>query len=398
MYSINTFKILFQALIFSINLSVLTPLIKEVSLAYNIELNSGLLIFGGLNNLLLFGSMAVSSFLFSFYSGKVSVRICNLLLILLNFLIFLNINIYIFFISNFFIGSIIGVIIPTIFRFLKENTDESIAVQSVVFLNIMLGFGILIGQFISAVLIDMLFPWNSAFLVILVLFFGNYFISHSIDKVYRIDLKNSLKRNLENFSINRDTFLLLIQYLPGSIPWGAITVFIYPFSYEVRKSSSSLVVLYMTIFSIGMLVGSLIAGYIADRFKNAKRKSMLWGIILFLLLSVFYFEYFIAFYFIFSELTLIILLFLLGLILSVPGTYIKGLLFLNSSKEDVQKIFSIENFLESIGKGFGPLVVGGLIYSNSDIAFSFKIIPLFWLLCIIPVSIIFISGNSFEKR
>jgi sugar phosphate permease len=190
----------------------------------------------------------------------------------------------------------------------------------------------------------------------------------------------------------------LSQYLPGAIPWGALTIFIFPFSYKFRNSEHSLVATYMVFLSIGMLIGSLIAGFIADKLNQIKKIFMLVCIIVFLLLSSIYFYYFVSYYTDFSENLLFILFLIMGSILSIPGTYIKGLLFMNASEEEVQKLFAIENFLESLGKGFGPLIVGILIFITSDLFFSFQLIGFFWVLCLIPILIIFFDEYKNEKR
>lgn len=394
----HNYFIFFQATIFSLNLSILSPLINSISNEYNIDLQTGYFVVGGLNNVLLFGSMAISSLLFSFYNSNISIRLYNLFLFFANLLIFFNLNLVVFLVSNILIGLVIGIIIPTLIKIIKRNIHSNHAVQAIVLFNIMIGLGQILGQYLSATFLDYQLKWNFVFLFIALLFLMNLFLTFIIKNDNDFSNCDSILEFTTNVKIAKESKLYLSQYLPGSIPWGALTVFIFPFSAEIRNSSASLVATYMVILSIGMLVGSIMAGYMADKLHRAKKKIMLLSIIFFLILSFFYLHIFISFYSVFSNFMILILIFFMGCILSIPGTYIKGLLFIGSNPLEIQRIFAIENFLESFGKGFGPFVVSILIFYTNDILYSFKMIGIFWIFCVIPIVILFISELKNEKR
>lgn len=394
----HNYFIFLQAIIFSLNLSILSPLINSISKEFNIDLQTGYFVVGGLNNILLFGSMGISSLTFSFYNSNISIRLCNLLVFLANLLIFFNLNLVLFLASNLLIGLVIGITIPTLIKIIKRNIDSDYSVQAIVLFNIMIGLGQILGQYLSATFLDNQLKWNFVFIFIALLFLISLFLTYKIKYDNDFSNVNSVFKNNPNIKLTKESKLYLSQYLPGSIPWGAITVFIFPFSSEIRNSSASMVATYMVFMSIGMLIGSIIAGYIADKLNKVKKKIMLLAILFFLILSFLYLYLFISYYSEFSNFMILILFFFMGCILSIPGTYIKGLLFIGSNSNQIQRIFAIENFLESFGKGFGPFIVSIFILYTNDILFSFKIIGIFWIFCLIPIVILFISELKNEKR
>lgn len=178
--------------------------------------------------------------------------------------------------------------------------------------------------------------------------------------------------------------LLLIQYIPGSIPWGALTVYIFPFIQSKILFNKLDSVNMLTLLGIGMIIGTYLAALLGDWLKKKDKEQTIY---LLLLLSFVLSEVFVYFFLTYlssiNKYLSYIIIFLAGIVLAFPGTYIKGILFTGLNEIQIRRIFSIENFLESIGKGLGPFVVSLLIIITGDLLSSMLYSLMFWNISII---------------
>jgi predicted MFS family arabinose efflux permease len=252
----------------------------------------------------------------------------------------------------------------------------------------MLGVGLALGQYLSA-LIGSLSPiaFKFTYLLLGCLAAGLGALTYLARfRLTPVESEQAPGQRLQR-DLRPTTWLLLAQYLPGAVPWGALTVFIFPYleSKGVAKHSA---VLLVTILGVGMIAGAYIAGRLGDALKRRGPNTVLIIVIAFFFAGLVYTMFLIRVSEKYPAATLAILYFLGGVLLSIPGAYIKGMLFDSADGRNVRTVFSLENFLESVGKGIGPFIVGLLISAFGEIERALYAACLFWLLCLIPLAIL----------
>ncbi len=373
---------------------MISPLMNEISKDYEFfDLNSFFYI-GGLSYLLVYIPMAITSILFAFSKFTPSLHLLIGLTSISNFTVFFGDSIWIFYLGHITIGSCIGFAIPILYQTAKQVDTNSKSIFVVIYANILIGLGLLFGQNVSAVVLDLKFHWSFPFLITGLFFLINLMISNfsKIFVSYPQELK-SLTQNLNLFHLFKSkerfkkSFLLLSQYLPGSIPWGALTVFIYPYMQELKIYSNVQITILILFLSLGMILGSILAGVIKNKDSFKPEIFILWTIVFTFCLSILLVS---GFVFLIGKLDFIYLLitsFAMGIVLSFPGTMIKGLLYLDHNQEEIKSIFALENFLESLGKGLGPFVMSLLLISIDSYQIAFVFSTLFWIICIVPILI-----------
>jgi MFS family permease len=385
------FFIIFQIFIFSINLNINSPLIVKISNFYELNTFQGFLYIGGFNNFLIFIPIALGSLYFAFAKRSLGIFSLSILLTVCNLFLGLRLNLFSFYTANLGIGIGIGMAIPILYQMAREIEREGNSIFLLISINVAIGIGLVFGQYMAAIAVDQ-YPnqWNSIYFMLAFAFLLNTVYVHfqSLDR-YQVKEEtltegNILKVFKENPNAIR-TQLLLSQYLPGSVPWGALSVFLFPYFQEAGIFTNIDVANFLTILSIGMIAGSFSAGYVQkSKIGNSNRK-ILYLILLTFLFSTASLVLLIQNFEKLSFLALASFFLIVGFVLAFPGTYIKALLYLNHNSQEVKSVFAIENFLESIGKGLGPLVVSFLIIQIGDYKLSFSVAAGFWLICILPI-------------
>lgn len=371
---------------------MISPLMKEISKDYEFfEINAFLYV-GGLSYLLVYIPMAVSSLLFAFSKNSPSLITLTAIMSISNITVYLGDSIWFFYLSHLTLGTCIGFAIPILYKTAKQLDTNSKSIFVVIYANILIGLGLLCGQNISALALDLKWDWSVPFLMTGLLFLLNLMlIVLSKRLLVPSQTQRSADQNLDLYQLFQSTdrykksFLLLSQYLPGSIPWGALTVFIYPFMQEIKIYSNIQISILILLLSLGMIVGSIIAGVIKN-WESFKSEIFILRTILFtFVVSIVSVSGFVVLIGKLHFIYLLFVSFVMGIFLSFPGTLIKGLLYLDHSPDEIKSIFALETFLESIGKGLGPFVISLLLiyFESYQIAFIFS--TCFWCICLVPI-------------
>ncbi|MBL8019248.1 MAG: MFS transporter [Leptospirales bacterium] len=387
-------RIYFTAFISALCLNALSPIIPDLSHEFTLSRMEGLVRIGGLNNLLLYLPMGLISLGCAIWSDRFQIRISLLNGILVGVFAFLALvgNAPLFATGYLILGGLLGLVIPGLYAAARRIPEAS-GFQLSININIVIGIGMAVGQYASATIADYV-SWRFVYALLSLLHLVGWPVIHRVD--------SSRTRGATQFNFSRvsgSAWLLLSQYLPGSIPWGGIGVFIFSYLELECGIRKSLAVLLVTALGIGMIAGSFLAGRAGARMANRDTRIVPMLIIVFFLSSIGVVQGLIHLSPTVPFLGLLPMYFAAGLVLSVPGTYIKGLLFEATSERDVQAVFSLENFLESLGKGFGPFAVALLIQAVADLRSGMILALYSWLLCIPPILILLFSrgGNDREE-
>ncbi|MDX1957067.1 MAG: MFS transporter [Leptospiraceae bacterium] len=388
-------SLLLLALICSTGLNLIAPNILEIASTLKLDQQEGLFSLGGVNYFLIYIPMGFAS-LFLYFIKKhftFGPTIFAIILGLLHLSIFFVPNLTLFYIINLLIGIQYGLFFPLCYQYLKKISQSDRQMESVGQINIAIGVGLALGQYLAGIMGQLFLTngWRLSYLI-------SGFMILTI-AIFTIPLMFRMNANIETKTNSPDEFkrihsrfyfYFLLQYIPGCIPWGALTVYIFPYIQNTIKVSKLVSVNMITLLGVGMVLGTYLAAIIGDRnFGKNKEKGIFYLIIFSFVFSevvVFLFLYFLQNL---STSLIYFFIFLAGIVLAFPGTYIKGLLFINLNENETRIIFSIENFLESIGKGLGPFIVSILILVNGNMLHSMFYSILFWNLSILLIILAF---------
>lgn len=376
-------------LVLGLGLNALSPVISEISAHFQLARLDGLMMIGGLNNLLLFLPLALFSLLYSFSKRTLPLHYLAMGIALPLFSIFYFNNLIVFTTSYLVFGSLMGLAIPTFYANGKKYGDPRSAFQTSININIMLGVGLALGQYLSAV-IGSASPTSWKYTYLLLACLAGALAAGIYLARFKLASSAPDRASAQSFqpALRRATWLLLAQYLPGAVPWGALTVFIFP-HLEANGLGKQAAVLLVTVLAVSMIAGAYVAGLLGDALKRRGPDWIVAIIMAFFLFSIVYTILLIQAPATTPLIVLAILYFLGGLVLSVPGASIKGMLFDSANEDNIRTVFSLENFLESIGKGIGPFVVALLIQAFGNIESALIVACFFWLLCLIPLAILY---------
>lgn len=373
------------AFVFALCFNALAPIIPEVAQDFRLSGMDGLVWIGGLNNLLLFGPMGVVSLFYAVVGKRLAASFSTLGVFLVGVfvLLYYSPGAAVFAAGYFLLGSCLGIAIPGLYGAARRLPASADHFKTSININIMIGIGMAVGQYGSALIGGVSeHSWRFVYAALAGAVLCLVPILISLDRAGKQD--DSKRISVK--AVPRPAALLLSQYLPGSVPWGGLTVFIFPYLEIDCSLAKSSAVFLVTVLGIGMIAGSFAAGAAGDRMADRwGSRAVIAAIVVFFLLDILAASVVIE---LSAKLTLpvlTLLYFAAGMLLAVPGSYIKGLLFKTASKESVHAIFSLENFLESLGKGLGPFVVALLIQYLAGIKTALLAASLFWLLCLPPV-------------
>lgn len=371
----------------TLSLNVLSPLLPDVSKEFGLPGIAGIARVGGWNNLLIFFPMGFVSLL---YSLRGRFRILPVWVLLLQALAGLALavspSLIIFAAAHVILGATLGLLIPALYASGRAIADPEKGFQMSASINIAIGVAMAAGQF-AAALAGTHVSWRWVYAGL------------AAGSTAALALSAGLPPGPEPVSapfrtIKRSSRLLLVQYLPGSIPWGALTVFIFPYLEIECGKSRAVAALLVTILGVGMVAGAFISGVIGDRLAASGKSSVILALIAFFCIGGAAAWALIELSTLESIALLALVYVATGVILAVPGAWIKGMLFHDADPARVQAAFSMETFLESLGKGLGPFVVSVLIASTSSLQSGMLGSLFFWLLCIPPLILLLRGSNG----
>lgn len=300
-----------------------------------------------------------------------------------------------FFIMRILTGIGVGASFPTIFSLLGDMYDKKHRTSAVTWMVTVIGIGQIIGQLLGGYL-GPTYGWRLPFALtaipglIALIFFCTLIpepkrgaseestmllVEEGLNYTGTIKLSDYL--SLVKVKTN---FYLFIQGLVGTIPWGAIPLFLVKFLNESRDFTIEEATTVFLFFGVGTTVGTIAGGFWGGALfkKKASFMPLLCSISTFL-------GTFIALLIFILPLgknlpVTIVLGFLASTIVSITNPNVKTMLMEVNVPENRGAIFSVFNLTDSVGTGIGKLV-GGVLSVSFGVSAALSISTLLWIPC-----------------
>ncbi len=312
-------------------------------------------------------------------------------------------NFYGFLAMRILTGIGVGGIYPLTFSLLADYFSDRHRAIANAAIDIAWGLGVMMGPILGGLALNTDYGWRLAFILAAV---PNFFLAviywifardpqrgRSEEKLgtaldggaayaYRIKLVD-FKRILRN----KTNILMLVQGIPGCIPWGVLTFWSITYFKEIMKLSQADATWAWELFGVGTAVGLIVWAVLGDKIfrMNPKWAPVYCGVgvilgtlpcYLFLNLS-------------FEHLsTLFILVFIGGIMTVVCGPTQKAIFMNVNPPEHRDSIFAVNNLFDSLGKGIGPAVGSMILAVSGSYIFMMNFAVSCWILC----GIIYIMG------
>ena len=294
-----------------------------------------------------------------------------------------------FFIMRALTGLGIGGIIPLTYSLLGDYYSSKERIKIVTLIGLASGLGVAIGQLVSGMLGET-FGWRLPFIIfalpnfILAIIF---FITTKDPKRGSMDDSNqrfqiSDFKNFGSLFKTRTNLLVFLQGLFGTVPWAVFGTFMidYLSSDNLGYDRDGTATLALTLVGGMAILSSLIGGFIGNKLykKNPKYlplfcgASTILGVIPTLLLINVPPN---------SETLLFVYSAFTGLFIAMTPPNMKVILMNVNNPFNRGKVFSLYNFSDDLGRGFGPFIIGSLLVAFFDRNIAFNIASIFWVIC-----------------
>ena len=317
-----------------------------------------------------------------------------------------------FFVLRILTGIGVGVSFPTIFSLIGDMYGEKERASAVTWMVTVIGLGQIIGQLLGGYLGPAL-GWRFPFLVcalpgLIVLPFFSFFVSEPrrgateeslkalIDGGYVYSRTMKLSDYRELFKVKTNLYLF-IQGLVGTIPWGAIPLFLVKFLSEDRGFTIQEATTVFLFFGVGATIGTIVGGLWGGALfkRTASHLPLLCSVTTFAgaLIAVVIFILPLG-----RSLPLMLVLGLLAsFIAMITNPNVKTMLLDVNVPENRGSIFSIFNLTDSVGTGLGKLV-GGVLSVALGMGAALSISAAMWVPCaLLLLAIAYIFSGDIKK-
>lgn len=183
----------------------------------------------------------------------------------------------------------------------------------------------------------------------------------------------------------RTNFILFLQGIAGTIPWGAIPYFLVEFFRREKGMDLNTATTIFLIFAVGNILGSVAGGFIGEKvYKKSKNFVPLISAIT-TILGVFFTVLVFKYPYIPGQLSSFVAFAVLGFLAasmdSYTGPNVKMMLLNVNEPKDRGRIFSIFNLTDSVGSGFGRFIGGALSVSLGTLGAALEVSAYFWFIC-----------------
>lgn len=297
----------------------------------------------------------------------------------------------------------VGGIYPLTFSLLADYCSDKHRAIATAGIDIAWGLGIMMGPILGGLALQTEYGWRLAYLLaaipnfplaILFWFFARDPQRGSSEGALRHAIDDGAAYNYRikpaDFKIilrNKTNILMLVQGIPGCIPWGVLTFWSITYFIQIRHMSQTNATMVWELFGIGNAIGLIGWAILGDRiFKRSPRWAPVFcgvGVIAgtipcYLFLNIEFAQMSTLFAFVLFG----------GAMVSVPGPTQKAIFMNINRPEHRGTIFSINNLADSLGKGIGPAVGSAILALTGSYTFMLNFAVTCWLFC----GVIFILG------
>jgi sugar phosphate permease len=181
----------------------------------------------------------------------------------------------------------------------------------------------------------------------------------------------------------KTNLLVFLQGIFGTIPWGVFSIFMIDYFVVDKGYLRPTATLVITLVGGMALISSLIGGFVGNKLyrKNPKYvplfcgMSTILGVIptAFLINAPMRTDQ--------NETMLIVYAACTGLLIAMTAPNMKAILMNVNSPFSRGTVFSLYNFADDLGRGFGPFIIGNIFIYYFGRNMAFNIANAFWFIC-----------------
>ncbi len=294
----------------------------------------------------------------------------------------------------------IGGAIPITFSLIGDYFSHRNRATAAAWITLVQGMGVAVGQLLAG-FIGSEYGWRLPFILVAAPNFILVFIFWIfVKEPPRGIAEESLKELIEsgsvytgkiNLALYKNIFkiktniLVLIQGIPGCVPWGVFFIYLNDFYAQDKGFSVETATLIVMAGGAATLAGSFVGGLIGNKIYNKNPRylplfvgfSCLTGVIPMALLLNYPSQVGVHNP---SMVVPLILAVITGFTVILPAPNMKAITLDVNSPETRGSILSLSNLTDSLGQGFGPYIISLFIVAFGRIM-AFNIANSFWILC-----------------
>ena len=295
-----------------------------------------------------------------------------------------------FFIMRVLTGIGIGGIIPLTYSLLGDLYSANERIKVVTLIGLASGMGIGIGQLAAGMMGDS-FGWRIPFILFAV---PNFFLGTVFLLTVKEPRRGQMDQNVKSFRISdfkdflslfkiKTNLLVFLQGIFGTIPWGVFSIFIIDYFVVNKGYLRPTATLVITLVGGMALISSLIGGFVGNKLykKNPKYLPLFCGMSTILGVVPTAFLINAPMRTNQNETMLIVYAACTGLLIAMTAPNMKAILMNVNSPFSRGTVFSLYNFADDLGRGFGPFIIGNILIFYLGRNMAFNIANAFWFIC-----------------
>ena len=295
-----------------------------------------------------------------------------------------------FFIMRVLTGIGIGGIIPLTYSLLGDLYSANERIKVVTLIGLASGMGIAIGQLAAGMMGDS-FGWRIPFILFAV---PNFFLGTVFLLTVKEPRRGQMDQNVKSFRISdfkdflslfkiKTNLLVFLQGIFGTIPWGVFSIFIIDYFVVNKGYLRPTATLVITLVGGMALISSLIGGFVGNKLykKNPKYLPLFCGMSTILGVVPTAFLINAPMRTNQNETMLIVYAACTGLLIAMTAPNMKAILMNVNSPFSRGTVFSLYNFADDLGRGFGPFIIGNILIFYLGRNMAFNIANAFWFIC-----------------
>ena len=295
-----------------------------------------------------------------------------------------------FFILRTLCGFGLGGVFPILFSMVGDYFSEKSRVTASAYVSLAMGLGVGIGQMAGGIFgeSDPLNGWRQSFIWLSAPSFpiaAAYFLFCGEPKRGVFSSGNNEHKlnfsDIKNIFRNSTNRALLLQGIPGCVPWGVFFVYLVDFYetvYGLGKTASSL---YVTLAGIGVMIGIILGGIIGQKLYNRSRRLQAVFAMSCILLGIVPAYFLIHGKWMSGTVFFPVLNLLTGIVLTLPLSNLRSILINVNPPHIRGSVFALYNLTDDLGKGFGPAISAVVLGLIPEKTAAFTVSILFWIPC-----------------